>query len=125
LSVDRVTHSLSQDWSVGELRVQGAELEGQDRAASGLDARIFSWLTARRSSPAGLACADSSVASSTEGAVRRAVIVALGGHDVVRVQGLEETFSWAIRRRNSGRVLGDAKLSNAANEAAISFIRSP
>jgi hypothetical protein len=87
LGVEGINHGLSQNWGSRSSRVQGTELEWQqlELVASNVPAGIGGWLTAVRTSPAGLAGADQRSAGTTEVARSRAA-VALSGHDVVGIE---------------------------------------
>jgi hypothetical protein len=89
------------------------------------EASIVSGLSAVRASPSTLASAcEVGVASSAEVAARWAR-AALGRNDVVGVNRGQETLSAAVRRGDGFGVLGDAKLSHAANVTTILAVASP
>jgi len=125
LSIDRVNHGLSQDWGTRELGIKSAELEWDDGVSVSRDARIGSWLTASRSGPAGFAGTNLVRASSLEVTVGWAVAEALLWDNVSRVQLVQQLLSLAIRSRDGSRVVGDTELSNTAEIATISGIRTP
>jgi hypothetical protein len=127
LSVDRISHGLSENWGIREVGIQSLQDVGDDLVTGTLEARIFSWLTAIRTSPASgtrTSQGRSSTAGSPKVTVCRAVVTS-GRNDVVRIQSLQETLSTAVRRRNSGGVFSDTQLGNTTNEASIILVGSP
>jgi hypothetical protein len=127
LGVERIAHGDGEDGRVSVVRIVLIQRNSLELVAVDAQARILDGLRAVRSGPASITGADEggSVADTVTEVARVGARVTSRGDRVSVVKGGQQLLSAAIRRRNGGRILSDAQLSDATDIAAISLVGSP
>jgi len=117
---------LGEGWGMWEILVVGEELEWlQVELVGNSEASVGGWLRAVWASPAIIARAGQVLVALTTEVARSWAVRASLWDLVVSIHGSQQLLSSAVWGWDSGWILSDAKLSNAADVTSIIAVSSP